>query len=126
MTKMGNGRNDQNSPRSGKPISIGVGPLRVDVPRTAGYYGGVAAALALGIVDWPVALFIGAIPLVKLLQRPDLPEGVQFAVHVFDGAAKPVGGDAEGTLELVRTPPGLKRATEGIKPSSHRSETTSS
>jgi hypothetical protein len=54
-------------------INVQVGPLRVDVPRTAGYYGGVAAALALGLIDWPVAVFIGAVPAIKLLQRGDLP-----------------------------------------------------
>lgn len=101
--------------RDGKPrISVDVGPLRVDIPRTAGYYGGVAAALALGIIDWPVALFIGAIPAFKLLQRRDMPKQVQFAVELFDGAAKPVGGDAEGTIELVRTPAPLKEAAETV------------
>ena len=38
------------------------------MPRTAGYYGGIAAAVALGVIDWPVALFIGAIPVVELLK----------------------------------------------------------
>ena len=112
MNETGGPDNGSPTPQE-KPISMSVGPLRVDVPRTAGYYGGVAAALAFGIVDWPVALFIGAIPLVKLLQRRDLPTGVQFAVHVFDGAAKPVGGDSEGTIELTRTPEALKKAADG-------------
>jgi hypothetical protein len=97
-------------------ISVEVGPLRVDIPRTAGYYGGVAAALALGIIDWPVAVFIGAIPAIKLLQRNDLPKQVQFAVQLLDGAAKPVGGDSEGTVELVRTPPELKKAADSVTP----------
>jgi hypothetical protein len=105
------------SAQKGEPrISVELGPLRVDIPRTAGYYGGVAAALALGIIDWPVAVFIGAIPAIKLLQRGDLPKQVQFAVQLFDGAAKPVGGDSEGTVELVRTPPELKKAADTVTP----------
>ncbi|MDQ6741840.1 MAG: hypothetical protein M3Z97_02885 [Candidatus Dormibacteraeota bacterium] len=105
-------------------INVQVGPLRVDVPRTAGYYGGVAAALALGLIDWPVAVFIGAVPAIKLLQRGDLPRRVRFAVQLFEGAAKPVGGDGEGTVELVRTPPALKNAADTVarpKPRPRRS-----
>jgi hypothetical protein len=86
----------------------------VDIPRTAGYYGGVAAAVALGLIDWPVAVFIGAIPAIKLLQRGDLPKQVRFAVQLFEGAAKPVGGDGEGTVELVRTPRRLKQAADTV------------
>jgi hypothetical protein len=77
-----------------------VGPVQVDVPRTAGYYGGIGAALALGIIDWPVAVFIGGIPLVKLLKGRPLRWGLNVAVQFFEGAAKPVGGDAEGTIQL--------------------------
>ncbi len=89
-----------------------IGPIELDWPRSAGYYGGVALAVALEIIDWPVGLFLAAIPLVKLLNRRTLPKAVRFTVHVFDGMAKPVGGDAEGTMRLMRTPPQLKRAAE--------------
>lgn len=81
-------------------ITTGVGPIQVDVPRTAGYYGGIAAAVALGVIDWPVALFIGAIPVVKLLKGRPLRLGLTVAVQFFEGAVKPVGGDAEGTIQL--------------------------
>jgi hypothetical protein len=80
-------------PELGEPrINVDVGPLR----------------------DWPVAVFIGAIPAIKLLQRGDLPKQVRFAVQLFEGAAKPVGGDGEGTVELVRTPPALKKAANTV------------
>jgi hypothetical protein len=89
-----------------------VGPLEVDWPRTAGYYGGVALAVALGMIEWPLALFLASIPLVKLLNRRDLPRRVRTVVQVFEGMAKPVGGDAEGTMQLTRTPPELREAAE--------------
>lgn len=83
-----------------KDITARVGPIKLDVPRTAGYYGGIGLALALGVVDWPVALFIGAIPAVKLLKGRPARYGLAWALQFFEGAAKPVGGDAEGTIQL--------------------------
>ena len=94
-------------------IVVNRGPVQIDVPRSAGYYGGIAVAVGLGMIEWPIAIFIGAIPIVKMLNRPQLPRGIQFVAHVFDGAAKPVGGDAEGTIRLTRTPRALSRATRG-------------
>ncbi|MBJ7604577.1 MAG: hypothetical protein JF888_15585, partial [Candidatus Dormibacteraeota bacterium] len=94
------------------PISVRVGPMSMDVPRTAGYYGGVGLALAFGLIEWPVAVFIGAIPAVQMLRRQDLGRPVNFVVQLFEGAAKPVGGDAEGTVELTTTPRPLRRAAQ--------------
>ncbi|MDQ6637404.1 MAG: hypothetical protein M3Y62_06395, partial [Candidatus Dormibacteraeota bacterium] len=86
--------------------------MSMDVPRTAGYYGGVGLALAFGLIEWPVAVFIGAIPAVQMLRRQDLGRPVNFVVQLFEGAAKPVGGDAEGTVELTSTPRPLRRAAQ--------------
>jgi hypothetical protein len=100
-----------------------LGPVEIDWPRSAGYYGGVGLAVALEIIDWPVGLFLASIPLVKLLNRAALPTAVRFTVHVFDGMAKPVGGDAEGTMRLVRTPRKLKRVTQravGARPAGRK------
>jgi len=52
---------------------------------------------------------IGAIPAVQMLRRRDLGRPVNFVVQLFEGAAQPVGGDAEGTVELTSTPRGLRR-----------------
>jgi hypothetical protein len=96
-----------------------IGPVEVDWPRTAGYYGGVALAVAFEVIEWPVGVFLGAIPLVKLLNRRALPTAVRFGVHVFDGMAKPVGGDTEGTMRMVRTPRRLRKVASkavGEKP----------
>jgi hypothetical protein len=87
----------------------------IDVPRTVGYYGGVGAALALGLIDWPIAVFIGAIPLVKVMRGRPLRLGLDFAVQFFEGAAKPVGGDAEGTIQLEPRPAARPVARAGAR-----------
>ncbi len=99
--------------RNSRPINVSVGPMNFDVPRTAGYYGGVGLALAFGLIEWPVAVFIGAIPAVQMLRRRDLGRSVNFVVQLLEGAAQPVGGDADGTVELTSTPRGLRRAARG-------------
>ncbi len=72
------------------------------------------------MIEWPVGLFLAAIPLVKLLDRNALPRAIRFGVHVFDGMAKPVGGDAEGTVRMVRTPPRLRKAADRVAGASPR------
>ena len=91
-----------------KKLTVQVGPLQVDVPRTVGYYGGVGAALALGAIDLPIAAFIAGIPLVKLLADRRHGWRVDFAVQLFEGASKPVGGDSEGTVQLGGNPKQLE------------------
>ena len=77
-----------------------VGAVQVDVPRSVGYFGAVGLAVAFEVIEWPVGLFIAAIPFVKMLNRPKLPDSVRFVEHILDGAAKPVGGDSEGTIRF--------------------------
>jgi hypothetical protein len=77
-----------------------VGAIEVDVPRTIGYFGGIAAAVGLGIIDWPVGVFIAAIPLVKMFNRRGAPRSVRLASQVYEGIALPVGGEAPGTVRL--------------------------
>lgn len=81
-------------------LVLHAGPVSVDVPRSLGYYGGIAVAVGAGMIEPPLALFIGAIPLVKMLMRGSAPQPLRFLGQVFDGAAQPVGGDAEGTIRL--------------------------
>jgi len=54
--------------------------------------------VALDLVSMPIALFIAAVPFLKLMNRPNAPKPQRFFSHLVDGAAKPVGGDAEGTV----------------------------
>jgi len=81
-------------------LVVSVGPVTVDVPRTVGYFGAVGLATATGLIEAPLGVFIAAIPLVKMLMTRNLPRPVRFVGQVFDGAAQPVGGEAEGTVRL--------------------------
>ena len=39
-----------------------IGPLKVDWPRSIGYYGGISIAVAARAIEPPLAIFIAAIP----------------------------------------------------------------
>jgi hypothetical protein len=77
-----------------------VGTVEVDVPRSVGYFGGLAVAVAVGLIEPPLALFIAAVPVFKSLTNTALPKAVRVVGEVLEGAAKPVGSDAEGVIEL--------------------------
>ena len=62
--------------RTGKPstetnkdraIHLDIGPVEIDIPRTLGYYGGIGAAVAFGVLEPPIAVFIAALPVIKML-----------------------------------------------------------
>jgi hypothetical protein len=78
-----------------------IGPLKVDWPRSIGYYAGIGIAVAVEAIEPPLALFIAAIPFLKMLNRPSASQAVRFISQVLDGASKPVGGDSEATIQLV-------------------------
>lgn len=78
-----------------------LGPFEVDLPRSIGYFGGVGVAVAAGLIDPPLGLFIAAVPFLKMLDLPRLPNLPRFVGQVFEGVAKPVGGDSHGTVRLV-------------------------
>lgn len=80
--------------------NVELGPVLIDVPRSIGYYGGVAAAVALGLVDPPLAVFIAAVPFFKMLTHWSLPMPVRFVGETLEGAGKPVGGDDDGYVRL--------------------------
>ena len=90
-----------------------IGPVTVDWPRSLGYYGGISLAVAAGMIEPPLALFIAAIPFLKMLNRPTASQPVRFLAQVLDGAAKPVGGSSEATIELTPadTPSPVARST---------------
>src|SRR5436305_2553693 len=81
-------------------MEVQVGTVEVDVPRSVGYFGGLAAAVGLGLIEPPLALFIAAVPAFKALTNTALPRAVRIVGEVLEGAAKPVGSDAEGVIEL--------------------------
>lgn len=78
-----------------------IGPIEVNWPQTVGYYGGIALAIAFEVIEPPVGIFIAAVPLLKMLSRPKAPGPVRLVSQVFEGAAKPVGGDAESTVRIA-------------------------
>lgn len=82
-----------------------VGPVEIDWPRSLGYFGGTALAVAAGLIEPPLGVFIAAVPFLKMLDLPHLPNRFRFVAQVFEGVAKPVGGDSEGTVRMV-TPEG--------------------
>jgi hypothetical protein len=91
-----------------------VGPLEIDWPRSIGYYGGIGLALALDLIPLPIGLFVAAVPFVKMLGNRELPTPLNFISHVAEGAAKPVGGDGEGTIRLLEPPQPMRRAARDV------------
>jgi hypothetical protein len=77
-----------------------IGPIEIDWPRTIGYYGGIGLATAFELIEPPLALFIAAVPLFKMLNNPHAPRPGRFLAQFLEGAAKPVGGSAEATIKL--------------------------
>ena len=80
-----------------------IGPIEIDWPRTIGYYAGVGLALAFEVIEPPLGIFIAAIPLLKMLNHPGNPQPARFVGQVLEGAAAPVGGGAQATIELTKT-----------------------
>lgn len=81
-------------------VHVEFGPVQIDVPQAVGYYGGIGVGLALGILEPPLAGFIAAVPLIKILAgRGSVP--ARIVGELLEGAAKPIGGDAEGTMRLA-------------------------
>jgi hypothetical protein len=75
-----------------------IGPVDVDWPRTVGFYGGVAAAIAFDLIAPELAIFVAAVPLIKLMKRKNATTVERAIAAVLEGAAKPVGGDADSTV----------------------------
>ena len=88
------------------------GWLEIEWPKAFGYFGGVWLAVAYDLIAPPIGLFIAAIPILKLFKHPAQPWPIRFVTDTLEGAAKPVGGDAESTIRLAarRDPPRSLRA----------------
>jgi hypothetical protein len=107
------------APENRKMLHIEVGPVQIDVPQTVGYFGGIGVAVALGLIEPPLAAFIAAVPLIKILADPGSPAPVRFVAEILQGAAKPVGSDAEGTVRLAepqRVPRDMAELEAAVKP----------
>jgi hypothetical protein len=80
-----------------------IGPIMIDWPRMLGYYGGLGLATAFELIEPPLAIFIAAIPLLKMLNSPGASRPTRFVGQVLIGAAQPVGSSAEATIQLTET-----------------------
>jgi hypothetical protein len=81
-------------------LEVDVGPVAVDVPRSVGYFGGLIVAVGAGMIEPPLAVFIAAVPVFNVLTNSALPPVVRFVGELLEGAAQPVGSDAEGVVQL--------------------------
>ena len=77
-----------------------VGPVEIDWPMAIGYYGGIGLALALEAIEPPLALFIAAIPLLKMLNSPAASWPARLVSQLLQGMIKPVGGDGDSAIQL--------------------------
>lgn len=82
-------------------LEIKIGRVEVDVPRSVGYFGGLAAAVGLGLIEPPLAVFIAAVPVFKALTNTGFPPPLRMVGEVLEGAAQPVGSDADGVVQLA-------------------------
>ncbi|MDQ6833121.1 MAG: hypothetical protein M3008_06965 [Chloroflexota bacterium] len=80
-----------------------IGPVEIDWPRAVGYYGGLGLAVGFGMIEPPFGIFIAAVPLFKMLNRPQASRPVRLVSQIMDGAAQPVGGDGDPAIKLVAT-----------------------
>ncbi len=78
-----------------------IGPVEIDWPRAIGYYGGLGLAVGFGMIEPPFGIFIAAVPLFKMLNRPKASRPVRFVSQIMDGASQPVGGDGDQAIKLV-------------------------
>jgi hypothetical protein len=59
---------------------------------------------------------VAAVPFLKMLNRPNATTPETFLTHLVDGAAKPVGGDTEGTVRWA--PKAQRQRSRGLSSSS--------
>jgi hypothetical protein len=81
-----------------RPFISRIGPVDVDWPRSLGFYGGIAAAVAFELIAPELALFVACVPLVKLFKRKRASKIEKAVAAVIEGAAKPLGGDGQDTV----------------------------
>jgi hypothetical protein len=81
-----------------QPFVSRIGPIDIDWPRSLGFFGGIALAIAFDLIAPEIALFVACVPLVKLLERQHATRPEKAIAAIMEGAAKPLGGDAEATI----------------------------
>ena len=79
---------------------VEVGTVRVNVPRSVGYVGGLPVAVGVGVFEPPLALFIASVPVFKPWTNTGRARAVRVVGELYECAAKPVGSVAEGVIQL--------------------------
>lgn len=92
------GSSDAQSDETQADMISRVGSVVIDWPRSAGYFGGIAVAVSLGLIEPPLGVFIAAVPFFKLLNHPRASRPIKVATHFLDGMATPVGGGVKSTI----------------------------
>jgi hypothetical protein len=54
----------------------------------------------LELIEWPLALFVAAVPFFKMLTRPDASQAQWAVGEMLEGAATPVGGSASPVIRM--------------------------
>ncbi len=90
-----------------------LGPIEIDWFQSIGYYGGIALAVAIGMIELPAAVFIASVPFMKMLKSPTAPLPVRAIADTLEGASKPVGGDGNAVIRIADRPPGSGSALFG-------------
>ena len=75
-------------------------PAEIDWPMAMGYYAGIGLALAFEMMEPPLALFIAAIPIFKMLNRPRASWPTGLVSQLLHGMASPDGNDGDGAIQL--------------------------
>ena len=72
---------DQDQGEQDRGLVSRIGPVEIDWPRSIGYYGGIGLATAFGLIEPPLAIFIAAVPLFKMLNHPKASRPTRFAAQ---------------------------------------------
>ena len=91
-----------------------IGAVEIDWPQAVGYYSGIGLAVALGMVEPPLAIFIAAVPLFKMLNRPRASRPSRMIGQLLEGASKPVGGDGEASVRIIQDRTGSNGRRGGV------------
>jgi hypothetical protein len=83
-----------------KLMATRVRTVTLNVPRSLGYYGGVALAVMGGVIEPPLGVLIAATPLLKRLTHRALPVVVRFAAEALDVISRPMGSDHDAVSQL--------------------------
>jgi len=83
--------------------------VQVNWPRAIGYFGILGLATALEVIEPPIALFIGALPFIKLVEQSPVPHPIEEGAGVLVGAGQATGTSPEGTFQVSK--PQTRRAS---------------